>query len=98
MPGPRHKASPDFPPYHGSDRTEWMHFFRVSEVDPTFMMVGLDMTGAFISIDGREFKPVDMHLHRWVNNVSFCPYDGNTAYVADERQGSDLGVDIQDAG
>ena len=81
MPGPRHKASPDFPPYQGSDRTEWMHYFKVSPVDPTFMMVGLDMTGAFYSTNGREFKSVDMHLHRWANNVTFSPHDGHTAYM-----------------
>ena len=81
MAGPGHKASAEFPPYQGSDRTEWMHFFRVSEANPTFMMVGLDMTGAYISQDGREFKPVDLPFHRFPLNVSFSPHDGNTGYM-----------------
>ena len=81
MPGPRHKASPDFPPYQGSDCTEWMHFFRVSPADPTFMMVGLDMTGPFISTDGREFKTLDIAFHRFPLNVSYSPHDGNTGYM-----------------
>jgi len=80
-PGPLHKSSPDFPPYQGSDRSEWMHFFKVSPADPTFMLNGFDMGPAYISTDGREFESLDLPLHRFALNVSFSPHDGNTAYL-----------------
>jgi hypothetical protein len=58
-----------------------MHYFKVSPVDPTFMMTGNDMTAAYYSTDGQEFQPVDMPLHRWANNVTFSPHDGEVAYM-----------------
>ncbi len=81
FPGARHRKSPDFPPYQGSARSEWMHFFKVSPVDPTFMMTGFDMSAAFVAMDGREFQPVDMPLHRLALNVRFSTHHGPTAYL-----------------
>jgi hypothetical protein len=81
FPGPRHKGASDFPPYHGSDRSEWMNFFKVSPADPAFMMTGNDMTSAMYSVDGREFVPVDAMLHRSAANAAFSPHDRNVAFL-----------------
>lgn len=81
FPGPRHKGSADFPPYHGSDRSEWMNFFKVSPADPSFMMTGNDMTSAMCSVNGREFLPVDAPLHRSAANAAFSAHDGNVAFL-----------------
>ena len=91
FPGPQHKNDPAFPPGQGSDRCEWMHFFKVSPADSTFMMTGIDMGAALVARDGRHFEPNDTPLHRWANNVTFCPHSGNTAYLLQGHSFSKLG-------
>ena len=81
FPGPRHKASPDFPPYQGSDRSEYMTFFKVSPADPTFMFAGHNMSVPHISTNGREFRPVELSFHFFSYNAGFSPHDKNTGFL-----------------
>jgi hypothetical protein len=88
FPGPRHKTDPGFPPNQGSDRSEWMYYFKVSPVDPTFMLTNDNMGSGFLSRDGRMFEPVDSPRHRFGTNLTFCPHDGKTAYAIQGHMGA----------
>ncbi|MFZ5828659.1 MAG: hypothetical protein ACOY3P_01155, partial [Planctomycetota bacterium] len=87
FPGPRHKEDPAFPTRQGSDRSEYMWFFRVSNVDPSFMLLSHNMGAASIARDGRCFEPLDMPLHRYAVGATFCPHDGNVAYLIQGHKG-----------
>jgi len=88
FPGPGHENDPGFPPGQGSDRSEWMYYFKVSPVDPTFMLINDNMGSGYVSRDGRMFEPVDSPRHKPGTNVTFCPHDGKTAYAIQGQVGA----------
>ena len=81
FPGSMHQESSKFAAGQGSDRGEWMHFFKVSPADSTFMLTGFDMGTPSYSTDGKEFQPLEIPHHRFSANASFSPHDGETAYM-----------------
>jgi hypothetical protein len=80
FPGPGHveNAGP-WGPCQGSDRTEFINYFKVSPVDPTFMAPGTDYRHEFIT-DGAEAKPAGSFPIAKSSNASFHPFDGNRLF------------------
>ena len=77
-----------FPARQGSDRSEYMWFFKVSTVDPSFMLLSHNMGAASVTRDGRYFEPLDTPLHRYAVGATFCPHDANTAYLVQGQLGT----------
>lgn len=87
-PGPGHAANPGpWGPGQGTDRTEWISFFRVHPTNPKFMLQGTDL-GRVVhtntALGGTEFVASEMPL-RHACSVSFNPHHPGTAYVLMDR-------------
>jgi len=94
-PGPGHISNPG--PWgdgQGSDRSEWISFFKTSPVNPAFMLVGADLGRAYFTntaLGGSEFVPVDVPIYR-TSTASFHPLDSATAYLLlEEREAPGTG-------
>ncbi len=87
-PGPGHVANPGpWGPGQGTDRTEWISFFRVHPTNPKFMLQGTDLGRVVYTntaLGGTEFVAAEMPL-RHACTVAFNPHEPGTAYVLMDR-------------
>lgn len=90
-PGPGHVENPGpWKEGQGSDRTEWVSFFRVSPVNPKFMLMGTDLGRAVYTntrLKGTEFVPVDLPLYL-TSTAAFHPTDPKTGYILFLQRGA----------